>query len=195
MRSCIQNLLHKPNYQSVFVLQGKPVAWAPHTANRAKPMRMTWQVRAWHRLRPHRWQTPPPSLPSFPCTAVVCRHSPARARLGKGEFTPAAAVVRRPRAPSASTDWPWHAHGAEIRRGFAGAPIDQAQPGPNSPAKHPQLARPLRHRVGSAHVRWTPARLRATWPGDLIPRVASHYARGLWPNWGASGWLGLAHSM
>ena len=35
-----------------------------------------------------------------------------------------------------------------------------------------------------AHVRWTPARLRATWPGDPIPRVASHHARGLWPRLG-----------
>ena len=146
----MQNLLHKPNYQSVFVLQGRPVAWAPHTANRAKPMRMTWQVRAWHRLRPHRWQTPPPSLPSFPCTAVVCRHSPARARLGKGEFTPAAAQLldaqERLRLPQTG-------HGMRMEPRSAAASqvrlLDQAQPGPNSPAKHPQLARPLRHRVGS----------------------------------------------
>jgi hypothetical protein len=52
-----------------------------------------WQVRAWHQLRAHRWQTPPPSLPYFQCTAVMCRHSPARARLRKGESTPAAAQL------------------------------------------------------------------------------------------------------
>ena len=150
--------------QSVFVLQGKPVAWAPHTANRAKPIRMTWQVRAWHRLRPHRWQTPPPSLPSFPCTAVVCRHSPARARLGKGEFTPAAAQLldaqERLRLPQTG-------HGMRMEPRSAAASqvrlLDQAQPGPNSPAKHPQLARPLRHRVGSD-------RTHLGCPEDLIDR-------------------------
>jgi hypothetical protein len=47
-----------------------------------------------------------------------------------------------------------------------------------------------------AHVRWTPARLRATWPGDPIPRVAWwHHIMpvGCGPDWGA--WLGLAHFM
>ena len=101
-------------------------------------MRMTWQVRAWHRLRPHRWQTPPPSLPSFPCTAVVCRHSPARARLGKGEFTPAAAQLldaqERLRLPQTG-------HGMRMEPRSAAASqvrlLDQAQPGPNTQKQHP----------------------------------------------------------